>query len=41
LQAVALAQETQFGAIVVRKHKMFDAIFDERGEIRAIDEEYR
>ena len=41
LQAVALAQETQFGDIVVRKHKMFDLVFDEKGEIRAIDEEYR
>ena len=41
LQAVALAQEAQFGAIVVRKYKMFDTVFDEKGEIRAIDEEYR
>jgi segregation and condensation protein A len=41
LQAVALAQEAQFGDIVVRKHKMFDTVFDEKGEIRAIDEEYR
>jgi segregation and condensation protein A len=41
LQAVALAQDAQFGEIVVRKHKSFDTVFDERGEIRAIDEEYR
>jgi segregation and condensation protein A len=41
LQAVALAQELQFGEIVVRKYKMFDTVFDEKGEIRAIDEEYR
>jgi len=41
LQAVALAQEAQFGDIVVRKHRMFDSVFDEKGEIRAIDEEYR
>src|SRR5450755_5194081 len=41
LQAVALAQEAQFGEIVVRKHKMFDTVFDEKGEIKAIDEEYR
>jgi len=41
LQAVALAQAAQFGEIVVRKHKSFDTVFDERGEIRAIDEEYR
>ncbi|HME13388.1 MAG TPA: segregation/condensation protein A, partial [Candidatus Acidoferrum sp.] len=41
LQAVALAQEAQFGDIVVRKYKAFDTVFDEKGEIRAIDEEYR
>ena len=41
LQAVALAQEEQFGDIVVRKHKMFDSVFDEKGEIKALDEEYR
>jgi segregation and condensation protein A len=41
LQAVALAQDKQFGDIVVRKYKMFDTVFDEKGEIRAIDEEYR
>ncbi len=41
LQAVALVQEKQFGEIVVRKHKMFDLVFDERGEIKQIDEEYR
>lgn len=41
LQAVLLAQETQFGEIVVRRGKAFDVVFDERGEIRLIDEEYR
>jgi segregation and condensation protein A len=41
LQAVALAQDSQFGDIVVRKHQAFDTVFDEKGEIRAIDEEYR
>lgn len=41
LQAVALVQEKQFGEILIRKSKAFDTIFDERGEIRAIDEEYR
>lgn len=41
LQAVVLTQEKQFGEIVVRRGKMFDTIFDERGEIRLIDEEYR
>ena len=41
LQAVALAQEKQFGEILVRKHKMFDLAFDESGGIKQIDEEYR
>jgi segregation and condensation protein A len=41
LQAVGLAQEKQFGEIVVKKGKAFDVIFDERGEIRQIDEEYK
>ena len=41
LQAVALAQEKQFGEIVVRKHKMFDLVFDEAGGIKLIDEEYK
>jgi len=41
LQAVALAQEKQFGEIVVRKHKMFDTIFDEHGAIQQVDQEYQ
>src|SRR6195256_1774092 len=41
LQAVALAQKTQFGEILVRKHKMFDLVFDESGGIKQIDEEYK
>jgi segregation and condensation protein A len=41
LQAVALVQEKQFGDIFVRKHKMFDLVFDESGGIRQIDEEYK
>ena len=41
LQAVALVQEKQFGDILVRKHKMFDLVFDEKGGIKLIDEEYR
>ena len=41
LQAVALVQEKQFGEIVVRKHKMFDLVFDESGGIKQIDEEYK
>jgi segregation and condensation protein A len=41
LQAVALVQEKQFGDILVRKHKMFDLVFDEAGGIKQIDEEYK
>src|SRR5467141_4104401 len=41
LQAVALLQEKQFGDILVRKHKMFDLVFDESGGIKQIDEEYK
>src|SRR5437879_3113736 len=41
LQAVLLAQEKQFGEIVVRKGKAFDAVFDESGGIKQIDEEYK
>jgi segregation and condensation protein A len=41
MQAIAMAQEKQFGEIVLRKHKMFDAVFDESGEIRQIDEQYQ
>src|SRR5580693_8748713 len=37
LQAVALVQEKQFGDILVRKHKMFDLVFDESGGIKQID----
>ena len=40
LQAVALAQEKQFGDIVVKKSKAFDAAFDETGALR-IDAEYQ
>jgi segregation and condensation protein A len=40
LQAVLLAQEKQFGEIVVKKGKAFDVVFDEAGGIR-IDEEYK
>jgi len=40
LQAVALAQEKQFGDIVVKKSKAFDAAFDETGTLR-IDAEYQ
>jgi segregation and condensation protein A len=41
MQAVMLAQEKQFGEIVVRKGKSFELVFDESGGIRQIDEEYK
>ena len=41
LQAVGLAQDQQFGDIVVRKGKAFETIFDENGAIRQIDQEYQ
>jgi segregation and condensation protein A len=41
MQAVAMAQEKQFGEIVLRKGKMFDTVFDDNGAVRLIDEEYK
>jgi len=41
LQAVAIFQEKQFGDILLRKSKSFDSVFDEKGEIRMIDQEYK
>ena len=41
LQAVAIVQEKQFGEIVLRKHKMFDVVFDENGAVRQVDQEYK
>jgi len=41
MQAVAMAQEKQFGEIVLRKGKMFDTVFDETGAVRQISEEYQ
>src|SRR5499425_2274670 len=41
LQAIALLQEKQFAEILIRKGKAFDLVFDERGAIRMVDEEYR
>jgi len=41
LQAVAIVQEKQFGEILLRRSKSFDAVFDEKGEMRLIDEEYK
>jgi segregation and condensation protein A len=41
MQAIAMLQEKQFSEIVLRKHKMFDTVFDENGAVRQIDEEYK
>jgi segregation and condensation protein A len=41
MQAVAMAQEKQFGEIVLRKGKMFDTVFDETGAIRQVDQDYQ
>ncbi len=41
MQAVAMAQEKQFGEIVLRKGKMFDTVFDEAGAVRQIDQDYQ
>jgi segregation and condensation protein A len=41
LQAVGLAQESQFSDIVVRKGKAFETVFDENGALRQIDQEYQ
>jgi hypothetical protein len=38
---VAIVQDKQFGEILLRKGKSFDSVFDEKGEIRLIDEEYK
>src|SRR2546426_515626 len=41
MQAIAMVQEKQFGEIMLRKHKMFEVVFDESGAIRHINEEYQ
>src|SRR5215471_18272897 len=41
LQAVGLAQEKQFGDIFLKKAKAFDTVFDEKGELKQIDQEYQ
>jgi segregation and condensation protein A len=41
LQAIALAQEKQFGEIALKKGKSFELVFDESGGLRQIDEEYK
>jgi segregation and condensation protein A len=41
MQAIAMVQEKQFGEIVLRKHKMFDTVFDETGAVRQVDQEYK
>jgi segregation and condensation protein A len=41
MQAIAMVQEKQFGEIVLRKHKMFDTVFDESGAVKQVDQEYK
>jgi segregation and condensation protein A len=41
LQAVLLIQEKMFGEIGVKKGKAFETIFDEKGTMKQVDEEYR
>ena len=45
LQAVVLTQKELFGAIVLRKHKMFDAVFGGEGAatepLKEINEQYQ
>ena len=40
MQAVVLAQEKMFGDVLLRKHKLFEAVFESGGAIAKIDEEY-
>ena len=43
LQAVVLVQKTLFAEILLRKHKMFDVVFTEDGNVSdssQIDEQY-
>lgn len=40
LQAVVLVQEKMFGDVLLRKHKMFDLVFESGGAIAKIDDEY-
>ncbi len=40
MQAIILRQKETFGEIVIRKHKMFDVVFQSEQPILAIDEEY-
>ena len=40
-QAVGMVQEKQFGDIFLKKAKAFDSVFDEKGELKQIDQEYQ
>jgi segregation and condensation protein A len=40
MQAIVLAQEKMFGDVLLKKHQMFDAVFESGGAIAKIDEEY-
>jgi segregation and condensation protein A len=40
LQAIVIVQSAVFGEIVLRKHRMFDAVFTADGTVAQIDEQY-
>ncbi len=40
MQAVMLAQEKLFGDVLLKRHEMFDVVFESEGAIAKIDEEY-
>ena len=40
LQAIVLVQSALFGEIVLRKHRLFDAVFAADGTVAQIDEQY-
>jgi segregation and condensation protein A len=40
LQAIVIVQSALFGEIVLRKHRMFDAVFAADGSVAQIDEQY-
>lgn len=40
MQAIVLVQEKIFGDVLLKKHKMFNAVFESGGAIAKIDEEY-
>jgi segregation and condensation protein A len=41
MQAVLLVQDAAFGDILLKKHRMFDEVFEEDGTLRHVDEQYQ